>query len=216
MKFATIVLMGIMLLGSPAAFSAGDPAGASEVAIGFNGGSTWTSGSTGICIWSFPVLGDLNLGSLYATGSSGAPVVDRAHSYLIWVSDFSVEALPPTGGANPNLYLFLAPAGEATIYFNPNPGSRDFTNLLDRSTWGEPVAVFTREASLVRSSDGLLTDTFIFSAKLVSSETVSLNGKHFNFRDLIPHGMTCFETGYEGSSWEAGSCIAIGGGLFGR
>jgi len=122
----------------------------------------------------------------------------------------------PTGGANPNLYLFLAPAGEATIYFNPNPGSRDFTNLLDRSTWGEPVAVFTREASLVRSSDGLLTDTFIFSAKLVSSETVSLNGKHFNFRDLIPHGMTCFETGYEGSSWEAGSCIAIGGGLLGR
>jgi hypothetical protein len=131
MKFATIVLMGIMLLGSPAAFSAGDPAGASEVAIGFNGGSTWTSGSTGICIWSFPVLGDLNLGSLYATGSSGAPVVDRAHSYLIWVSDFSVEALPPPVGPIRTFISFWLPPEKPPSISTP---TREAVTLLTSLT----------------------------------------------------------------------------------
>jgi len=211
MKLTTIILTGILLVGFRVALNAHEPADASQVAIGFAGGSTWTSGSTGTCIWYFPVIGHLNPGTLFATGSSGAPAVDKEHSYLIWVSDFSVQALPPTGGTDPALYLFLAPAGKATIYFNAKPESRDWNDLSNRSTWGEPVATFTREASLVRSSDGLATDTFIFSAKLVSSETLSLNGREFNFRDLVPQGMTCFETGYKFSSWEAGNCIATGG-----
>lgn len=213
MKLANVVLMGIMVLGSLVPLNARPPAGASQVAIGFAGGSTMT-GLTGTCIWYFPVLGDLDLESLFATDLSGNPIVNRDHSYLIWVSDFSVVPLPPTtfDPANP-LYLLLAPAGKATIYFRPDPGHRVWS---DRTTWGQAVAVFTREASLLRSSDGFSTDTFIFSAKLESSDSVRLNGKRFNFRDLIPQGMTCFETGYQGSSWEVGTCIAIDGGLFGR
>jgi hypothetical protein len=73
------------------------------------------------------------------------------------------------------------------------------------------VATLVRNASLVRSADGLASDTFIFSADLVSSKTFSLDGKHFNFRDLLQHGMTCFEFGQNFSSWEAGTCIATGG-----
>jgi hypothetical protein len=217
MKLATIVLMGIMLLGCPVALSAGDPAGASQVAIGFMGGSTWTSSSTGICIWYFPVVGNLDLGSLFVTDSSGKPIVDRADSYLIWVSDFSVDVLVASasvGGSGP-LFRALGPTGKATIYFSSDPESRDWSNLSDRRTWGTPVAVFTRELSLVRSDDDLATDTFIFSAKLVSSQTFSLNGKRFNFRDLIPHGMTCFEYGKTFTTVESGTCVAIGGGLFG-
>lgn len=212
MKLATIVLMGIALLGSLVPLNADDPAGASEVAIGFTGGSTWTSGSTGTCIWYFPVVGDLKPGSLFATGSSGAPVVDRAHAYLIWVSDFSVEELvPPSTYPIGPLFLALAPAGKGTIHFSDTPGTRNFNDLSNRSTWGVPVATFVRKASLVRSGDYLATDTFIFSAELVSSDTFSLDGKQFNFRDLIPYGMTCFESGQNGSPWEAGSCIATGG-----
>lgn len=218
MKLTTLVLMGIMLLGSPVLLNAGDPAGASEVAIGFMGGSTWTSPSTGICVWYFPVVGNLDLGALFAPDSHGNPVVDKEHSYLIWVSDFSVEVLVAShsvGGTGP-LFRALGPAGKATIYFNPNPESRDWSDLTNRSTWGEPVAVFTRETSLVRSDDDLATDTFTFSAKLTSSRAFTSNGEHLNFANLIPHGMTCFEYGMSFTTTESGSCVAIGGGLFGE
>jgi hypothetical protein len=207
MKFATIALLGILLLGSFPSMKAADPAGASEVAIGFTGGSVWTSGSTGICVWYLPLVGNLKLESLFET-VSGAPVVDRQHAYLIWVSDFSVVRLPASGSFT---YLFLAPVGTATIYFSNRPESRDWSNLTDRTSWGEPVATFVRNAGLVQSADDLKSDTFIFSADLVSSKTFTLNGKLFNFRSLIPHGMTCFETGENGSSSEAGTCIAVGG-----
>jgi hypothetical protein len=144
--------------------------------------------------------------SLFATDSSGNPVVDRAHSYLIWVSDFSVQPLPIT-----SYFLALAPAGQGTIYYSSRPDKRDFSDLTKRSTWGVPMATFIREASLVRSGDNLTTDTFIFSADLVISNTFSLNGNPFNFSSLVPHGMTCFEYGQNGSAWEAGTCLAIGG-----
>jgi len=187
---------------------AGVPAGGSEVTLGFQGGSTWTSMSntegTGICIWYFPVVGDFDVASLFETGSAGTPVVDRAHSYLIWVSDFSAQFLPSP------YFLALAPAGQGTIYFSDRPDTRDWSDLTKRSTWGVPVATFIRKASLVRSGDNLITDTFVFSSELVSSKSFTLNGKHFNFKDLVPHGMTCFEYGQNGSSWEAGSCVSIG------
>ena len=205
MKFATFALLGILLLGSLASMTAAEPVGASQVAIGFTGGLTWTSASTGICIWYFPVIGGLDLATLFATDSSGNPVVDRAHSYLLWVSDFSVQPLTV-----PSYFLALAPAGEGIVYYSSKPTTRDFSDLSKRSTWGEPVATFIREASIVRSSDNLATDTFMFSADLVISNTFSLNGIAFDFSTLIPHGMTCFEWGANGSAWEAGNCLAIG------
>lgn len=216
MKLATYVLVGIMAVGSLVTLKASPPAGASEVAIGFMGGSTWTSPSTGICIWYFPVVGNLDLGSLFAP--SGAPVVDRNHAYLIWVSDFSVDVLVASdsvGGTGP-LFRALGPAGKATIYFSPDPENRVWSDLTDRRTWGTPVAVFTRELSLVRSDDDLATDTFTFSAILTWSRTFTLNGKRFNFANLIPHGMTCFEYGKTFTTVESGTCVAVGGGLFGQ
>ena len=200
--------LAIVLFGFFAPLAAQDRTPPSEVAIGVAGGSAWTSSSTGTCIWYFPVVGDLNLGSLF----SGAPTVDREHAYLIWVSDFSVEVLPPISLSNGRtLFRALAPAGEATIYFSDTPETRVFTfPFTDRSTWGEPVATFVRKASLLRSNDGLTSDTFIFSAELESSSPFRLNGKRFNFADLIPNGMTCFEYGENGSTVEFANCIAIG------
>ena len=201
--------LAIVLFGFFAPLAAQDRTPPSEVAIGVRGGSTWTSSSTGTCIWYFPVVGDLNLGSLF----SGAPTVDREHAYLIWVSDFSVEVLeaPPSLGGSGLLFVALAPAGEATIYFSDTPETRVFTfPFTDRSTWGEPVATFVRKASLLRSNDDLTSDTFIFSAELESSSPFRLNGKRFNFADLIPYGMTCFEYGEISSTVEFATCIAIG------
>ena len=69
---------------------------------------------------------------------------------------------------------------------------------------------------MFQSADGGWSGTMTSSAELVSSKPFRLNGKMFNFRDLIPNGMTCFETGSGiGNNFgddEAGTCIAIGGG----
>ena len=58
------------------------------------------------------------------------------------------------------------------------------------------------------SADGGNTGAFTMSLELVSSHTFSIFGKSFNFADLIPHGMTCFENGV--GEAEAGTCVAIG------
>jgi len=205
MRFATIVLLGIVLLGALGSLEAATPAGASQVAIGFTGGAVWTSASTGICIWYFPLVGDLNMSSLFAAPLFGAPAADRDHAYFIWVSDFSVQMLPPNKGFN---LLALIPTGDATIYYSNRPDLRDWSDLTNRSTWGQPVAKLTRKAGILQSVDGGASDTFTFTAELVSSTTFTLNGKSFNFQDLIPHGMTCFEAGAGGA--EAGTCVAAG------
>src|SRR3954466_9458906 len=94
MKLATTLLISLMVCFVPLIAADGVPV--SEVAIGFTGGATWTSGATGICIWYFPVLGDEELGSLFGKAASGAPIVDREHSYFLWVSDFSAQQLLPS------------------------------------------------------------------------------------------------------------------------
>jgi len=207
MKLVTFVLLGILLLCVFPAV-ADPPPRDSEVVIGFTGGSTWTSESTGTCIWYFPVLGDLDLGSLFATDVSGNPVIDKKHSYLIWVSDWSVQAV----FGNAPFTLAVVPSGTATIYYSNNPTSRDWHDLSDRRTWGVPVAQFVRGAGLLQTTDNWASGKFYFSAPLVSSKAFSVSGKRFNFSDLIPNGMTCFEDGQAGSTSEAGSCIAIGKG----
>ncbi|HUA60103.1 MAG TPA: hypothetical protein VML19_15190 [Verrucomicrobiae bacterium] len=208
LQFVALALAVSLPVWGQSRINAGGAAGGAQVAIGFTGGSTWTSSTTGICIWYLPVIAGLDVTSLFVTDSSGNAIIDRAHSYFLWVSDFSVQPLTvPSPTSN---FLALAPAGEGIIYYSSKPTARDFSDLTKRSTWGTPVATFIREASMVRSGDALASDTFIFSADLTISETISLNGIPFNFGNLIPHGMTCFEWGQASSAWEAGACVAIG------
>jgi len=198
MKLATL-LVAIALAGLLMPLFAADPA-AGEVVIGFTGGASWKDAANGACIWHFPVVANQDLASLFAPAATGgAPVPDRDHSYLIWVSDFAVEPLP----SSPPQALALVPAGTATIYFRPDPTHRNFD---DRSTWGAPIATFTRKTSIIRSPDAFASDTFIFTADLVSTMPFIVNGRVYDFRNLIPNGMTCFEYGQGGSSWESGVC----------
>jgi len=216
MKFARMTMLGLLLTGTFATLNA--QPGTSQVAISFTGGAVWTSASTGICIWYFPVVEGMDVNQLFASPLFGTPVVDKQHAYLIWVSDFSVQMLPstPPFAAAPEplppdwppYKLAIVPTGTATIYFTNRPDLRDWSNLSERSTWGEAVATFTRAASIIRSPDNFASDSFVFSTELVSSKPFTWNGKQFNFRELVPRGMTCFEFGQQGSSWEAGSCVA--------
>jgi hypothetical protein len=216
MKLATIVLLGILLLGSFASMQATDPAGAGQVAMAFTGGSLYTSDTAGICMWYPLLLGDFNMESLFEFDGR-APAVDKEHAYLIWVSDF--EGLPQTPFMLPPsskglLTLQLVPTGSATIYFTDVPRLRNWTDPTKRTTWGTPVATFTRKAGIFQSTDGGMSGGMTNSAVLLSSKPFKLNGVTFDFKDLIPHGMTCFETGFggndEGGDDEAGTCIAIG------
>ncbi|MGA2772237.1 MAG: hypothetical protein ABSG26_15595 [Bryobacteraceae bacterium] len=227
MKLATIVLLGILLLGSLASMQAANPAGASQIVLAFTGGSAYTSDTTGICIWYPLLVGDLNMEYLFQF-VDGAPAVDKEHAYLIWVSDF--ESLPQTPFLLPPsskglLTLQLVPAGTATIYFTDVPRLRNWTDLTKRTTWGTPVATFDRKAGIFQSTDGGMSGALPISAQLTSSKPFKVNGVTFDFKDLIPHGMTCFETGFSGTTSkkdkksnddggddEAGTCIAIGPG----
>ncbi len=217
MRSATIALLALLL--SVAVVQAADPpSGASQVVLGFTGGAVWTSPSTGICIWYLPLVGDQELTSLFQTHLFGQVDPSKDTAYLIWVSDFSVQMLNsvppfvsppdhPTKDWPPPYALAVVPTGTATIYYAADPSMRNGSTLTERSTWGVPIATFTRSASLIRSPDGLASDTFIFSAELKSSQDFMLGGKAFNFKNLIPNGMTCFENGQQGSSWESGVCV---------
>jgi hypothetical protein len=221
MKFATIALLVIPFLAPFASMQADDkaagPAGAGQVVLAFSGGSAYTSATGGICIWYPVLLGDLDLGSLFAP-PAGPPVVDKEHAYLIWVSEFSGAQLQPfqlpPSSPGTAFFLQLVPTGTATIYFSDTPGLRKWTDLNNRHSWGDPVATFVRKAGMFLSADGGWSGTMTNSAELVSSKPFKLNGKTFNFKELIPNGMTCFETGNGvGNNYgddEAGTCIAIG------
>lgn len=217
MKFVMYLLIAIVLLGSAVMLNAAPPAGASQTVIAFTGGSVWNSDYTGgTCVWYFPILGDLDLKALFAPDGSGNPAVDIKHAYLIWVSDWTIQGQPfgNPGFGGANVTLAIVPTGTATVYYSDNPTGRDLSNPVNpatRSNWGTVVATFVRGGGLFHSPDGFqLTDKFHFSAPLVRSRTFTLGGKPFNFRDLIPHGLTCFEYGQQLSTTETGSCIAMG------
>lgn len=205
------ILFASMLTAAPLFAQPGPPAGDSQVVLAFTGGSVWNDTQTGgTCIWFFPVLGDLPLTSLFAS-EQGAPVVDLKHAYFIWVSDWSIQWKADNPGfLNSKITLAGIPAGDATIYYRDDPISHTFDSS-DPSTWGTPVATFARGAGMFQSPDGFKdTDRFIFSAQLTSSRVISLQGHTFNFRSLMPHGMTCFEFGQNYSTTETGACIAMG------
>jgi hypothetical protein len=227
MKLTTLILAEILLPGCLAFLHAADPAGSSQTAMSFIGGSVWNADySGGTCVWYLPLVGDLDLGSLFSDPKNPT----KETSYLVWVSEFTIQMLPaappflpaPSLSAQALPYAYaLANSGTGTIYFQSDPTKRSWPKAtpttavspadLKSMDWGIPVATFARNASIVRSPDGLTSDTFTFTADLQFSQAFVLpNGKLFNFGDLIPHGMTCYEFGQQASSWESGTCVARG------
>jgi len=227
MKLATLILMGIPLLGSLPPLRAADQTATSATVISFAGGSVWNADySAGTCVWYLPVVGSLDPGSLFSDPK--APAKETA--YLVWVSPFTVQSLPagppflpaPASAKDaPPYAAVVAQSGTGTIYFQSDPSKRIWPiptaaspitpASLSNMNWGTPVATFTRNVSLVRSADGLASDTFVFTADLLFSQPFVLpNGQLLDFGELIPHGMTCFEYGQQASSWESGTCVARG------
>jgi len=213
MKFATIALLGILLLGSNASLHAQNAATSKVVMAYLNEPDTMRPDGTpdqppvpygfdGVCLIYYTMIGDLDLKSLFSAPLFGAPVVDRAHAHFIWVSDYKAQVLADNG----KYTQVLIPEGTATIYYSSNPESRVWTDAT-RSTWGDPVAKFVRKPIMFQSADGGISGNFISSAELVSSTPFTLNGKTFDLKDLIPQGMNCFESADD--VYEVGTCVAI-------
>jgi hypothetical protein len=205
MKFATVVLLGILVLGSFPSLNA--QTGAAQVVIAYINEPNSPQppvppGFDGVCLTYYTMVGDLDLKSLFANGTAGTPQVDRAHAYFIWVSDFSARWLTENG----KYTMILIPEGTGTIYYTNNPLGR-FWGDPTRSTWGEPVAKFVRKAAMFQSADGGNSGTFVSSAELVSSKPFKMGGKTFNLKDLIPQGMNCFESA--DGNYEVGTCVAF-------
>jgi hypothetical protein len=212
MKFATVVLLGILLMGSSLSLNA-QPAAISQVVTAYINETPLpdpipNDGNTGLCLVYYTMIGDLGLNSLFMPDTLGYPQVDRQHAYFIWVSDYNWQSVPthPNALPNPNTVFSVTMIlqGTATIYYTDRP---DLRNWNDRSTWGNPVAKFVRRTGMFQSLDGGNSGTFANTAELVSSKPFPFQGKTFNLKDVIPQGMTCFETIV--GPYEAGTCVAI-------
>ena len=212
MKFATVVLLGILLMGSSLSLNA-QPAAISQVVTAYINETPLpdpipNDGNTGLCLVYYTMIGDLGLNSLFMPDTLGYPQVDRQHAYFIWVSDYNWQSVPthPNALPNPNTVFSVTMIlqGTATIYYTERP---DLRNWNDRSTWGNPVAKFVRRTGMFQSLDGGNSGTFANTAELVSSKPFPFQGKTFNLKDVIPQGMTCFETIV--GPYEAGTCVAI-------
>jgi hypothetical protein len=217
MKFATIAMLAVLLLGSLAPVNAADPTSVGQVVVSLIGGAAWNSAYTAGTCWGYlPMVGPLGISQTLFNGHIPGLFSDPEHpsmqtAYLMWVSDFETMTLPtPDGQA---FTVVLVPSGTATIYYTATPASRDLTNVRDettRASWGTPVATFTRHAGHLQTADNFASDTMVFWAELVSSKSFTIQGVQFNFRDLIPYGMTCFESGRNASTSEASTCVAAG------
>ena len=113
------------------------------------------------------------------------------------------------------------PAGRFTVFYNANPGPRDWTNPATFSD-GVPIAVFEESALMTSSAWGNFSGVSFstFSGRLIDSTPIHFNGQKIDFNKLVPNGVTGtnfgnalrFFDGRAGASG-GGTAIAIGGKL---
>jgi hypothetical protein len=116
---------------------------------------------------------------------SGTP--GEATAFFTLRSDvFSLQTI-----GNGPVAATLADAGDFTIYLNPTPAG----NWSDPNSFssGQPVATFKRSVAMLTNAGP--TTSVMFSAVLVSSVDFTFNGKTYNFKRLVPDGVTHIFTG---------------------
>jgi hypothetical protein len=105
------------------------------------------------------------------------------------------------GITNGNLAIGLDAVGEFSVYLNPAAGA-DFADP-DSFSRGERIATFRRltvVAGTTLSSPalgGLAIGMNVFSADLIESTPFKLGGIRYDFRELLPHGITQWGTASE-------------------
>ena len=123
---------------------------------------------------------------------SGAPGEGTA------VLTFLAEPFTATQVANGALALGMDAVGDFAVYLNRTPAA----SFDDPASFGagEEVARFRRVSVVtgvtvgIGSQDRPLFTQNVFSARLVSSHEFELDGRRYDFRRLMPHGVTQWGT----------------------
>jgi hypothetical protein len=128
-------------------------------------------------------------GSLFNQGSTG-----EATARLTFRSEpFAAQSV-----TNGNITIGLDTRGKFSVYLNPEGGG-DFQDP-DSFSRGTRVAVFRRTSVVMGQTlsspvlGGLAIASNVFSAELVDSAPFSLDGELYDFRDLLPDGITQWGT----------------------
>lgn len=137
---------------------------------------------------------------------------------------FASTPFHSTDLSNGDLTVGLDTRGEFSIYLNRNPAA----TFKDPNSFaaGEPIATFRRRSIVAGSSLGEATGPLlmqnVFSAELVSSQEFEFVGARYDFRRLVPNGITQWGIagptpiplpGYSTVLPFVGSAIAVGGGM---
>ena len=140
---------------------------------------------------------------------------------------FLADPFTSTPVQNGDITLGLDAVGDFAVYLNRRPAAT-FADPLSFGA-GEEVARFRRTAIVTGatvgsgSGDAPLFALDVFSARLTSSRPFELDGRTYDLRRLLPHGITQWGTaaatavtGADAAGYEAvipfvGSAIAIGG-----
>lgn len=118
---------------------------------------------------------------------SGLP--SEATAFFTFRTD-TLTLTPPIANG-PDVSAIMFNPGTLTVYFNSSP-SGNFGNL-DSFSSGKPIATFRRSAGMISNLAGS-TGVATLSAKLISSQDFIFQGRTINFRDLVPNGVTIFDT----------------------
>jgi hypothetical protein len=124
---------------------------------------------------------------------SGQSISEASARLTFRSTPFTAE--PVTNG---NVAIGLDKRGTFSVYLNP-AGGGDFQNP-DSFSQGTCVAVFARTSVVMGQTltspllGGLAIASNVFSADLVESSPFTLDGERYDFRDLLPNGITQWGT----------------------
>jgi hypothetical protein len=149
----------------------------------------------------------------------GEPSKDTAY-FTFRITDNMTMPVDLPVEPDPELGVSMLPPGtQFTVFFNPYPTSRSWSNPGDFEQ-GEPIAVF--EESALLSNTGSSASFNTFSSRLISSTPVYFKGQRINFKKLVPNGVTItnfgngprvreyFEPDFNVGSSAGATAIAIG------
>jgi hypothetical protein len=122
----------------------------------------------------------------------GAP--SEVTALLTFRANIKFQSLPPNGdlgGGNFAVTPILVTPGDFSIYYTNNP-KHDWANP-DTFSNGQVVATLARQVEQFSALGAISINSA--SAELRSSAPFSLGGRYFNFRSLVPNGVTNITTG---------------------
>jgi hypothetical protein len=176
-----LIAITVFLLGTIAASDAQSEVPAAAV-VWQHVGRVYLDPTTGKAVWAGYVA---HISGINTPLFNGAP--SEATAYFTFTTD--VLSLTPIA-TNGDIALSLVSAGTFNVYYNSNP-SGDWSNPA-RFSSGQLIASFTRKESLFPEFGPVGLHNL--SESLVSSQRFTFDGQSYNFKYMVPNGVTFAQT----------------------